>query len=317
MFVINSDFCMVFQGVFLSTVFLTTLTPPARAGNFGFTEIYVFGDSNTDLGRVYQGTGGTFPPSPPYSEGRFTNGPVWVEYLAESLGLPINPNTNFAFGGATTGTVNTVSPSFPGGLTQVNQYITANPQADPNGLYILALGVNDYLFNGLVDPNEAVGNLESAILALTNIGAKNILVSNFADLGKTPLGRSLPNSSQLSNLSQLHGSVLSHALEGLQNTLPAGVRLFPVDLFTNFNTLAADPVRFGFVNATDPCLVTSPSVSICSNPDRYFFWDNVHPSTAGQRAIATVALSSLSSIPEPSNLLPLLTILGLGLVTLS
>ena len=53
------------------------------------------------------------PPSPTYSNGRFSNGPIWVDYLASDLGLTLNLKNNFAFGGATTGTENIGLPSLP------------------------------------------------------------------------------------------------------------------------------------------------------------------------------------------------------------
>src|SRR5262245_65385566 len=41
-------------------------------------------------------------PLPPYFDGRFTNGPVWVEHLASHFGLSVFPSyiggTNFAHG---------------------------------------------------------------------------------------------------------------------------------------------------------------------------------------------------------------------------
>ncbi len=63
-------------------------------------QLYVFGDSLSDVGNVFRATGRQYPASPPYFQGRFANGPVWVEYLADDLKLPRNPSTNFAFGGA-------------------------------------------------------------------------------------------------------------------------------------------------------------------------------------------------------------------------
>ncbi|CAB4419763.1 unnamed protein product [Rhizophagus irregularis] len=58
----------------------------------------VLGDSYSDNGNgVFKISDGSFPP-PPYFEGRFTNGPVWVEYLSKKLGLN---SVNYAAGGAT------------------------------------------------------------------------------------------------------------------------------------------------------------------------------------------------------------------------
>src|SRR5262249_58048428 len=80
-----------------------------------FSKVYVFGDSNLDNGNVFIATSAdpndefpTFPPSPPYDNGRFSNVPLWVEVMADVLGLP-NPapnlvgGTNYAWGGANTG----------------------------------------------------------------------------------------------------------------------------------------------------------------------------------------------------------------------
>lgn len=69
--------------------------PAAKAGS-----LYVFGDSLSDDGNLYKLTG--LPPAP-YYKGRFSNGPVWVEYLPALSGLSSSPANNFAYGGAFTG----------------------------------------------------------------------------------------------------------------------------------------------------------------------------------------------------------------------
>ena len=58
----------------------------ATAASF-ISELYVFGDSLSDSGKTFSDTG--FPPFP--YEQRFSNGEVWVEFLADQLGgLAIN-----------------------------------------------------------------------------------------------------------------------------------------------------------------------------------------------------------------------------------
>ena len=76
---------------------------PARAG---LTQIVAFGDSLIDTGNLFAATG---QPPAPYFDGRFSNGPVWVEYLAGRLGIaPPTPSltggTDYAWAGAETGT---------------------------------------------------------------------------------------------------------------------------------------------------------------------------------------------------------------------
>ena len=87
----------------------------AAAAQRPFDELVVFGDSGSDNGNDHILSGGLVVPSP-YFGGRFSNGPLWVERLAERLGLghPTERNplpapseaggTNYAYGGAEAGT---------------------------------------------------------------------------------------------------------------------------------------------------------------------------------------------------------------------
>jgi phospholipase/lecithinase/hemolysin len=76
----------------------------AQADSTAFSRLFVFGDSLSDTGNLYAMTGG-YPP-PPYWNGRFSNGKLWVEYLADSLQMPIAAGDNYAVAGATTGRLN-------------------------------------------------------------------------------------------------------------------------------------------------------------------------------------------------------------------
>jgi len=83
--------------------FLLSAVLPLKASAQAFDEFYTFGDSLIDTGNLFQATGGSFPPSPPYFNGRFSNGPIWLETLGTKLGIDAETN-NFAFGGSTSGT---------------------------------------------------------------------------------------------------------------------------------------------------------------------------------------------------------------------
>ncbi|OAD20153.1 GDSL family lipase, partial [Candidatus Thiomargarita nelsonii] len=122
---------------------------PIQAWSFPYSEIYVFGDSLSDTGRLFEAIE---LPSVPYSEGRFSDGEVWVEILAEDfLDLSYNPQTNFAWGGATTGTTNVFHEDLPGLQQQVDTYL--EKAADPNGLYVIWAGSNDFL-SGVTNPEQ-------------------------------------------------------------------------------------------------------------------------------------------------------------------
>jgi phospholipase/lecithinase/hemolysin len=85
------------------------VTTGARA----YSNLYGIGDSLSDIGNLFFATGGAgnpataLPQDPPYFEGRFADGPVFIERLYEALGLgtmlpSIATGTNFAVGGART-----------------------------------------------------------------------------------------------------------------------------------------------------------------------------------------------------------------------
>src|SRR5262245_56075618 len=84
----------------------------AAAAAGPFSKLFVFGDSLSDIGNVAQGRA-AIPflvdptPRPYYYNGRFSNGPIYVEALASGLGLPAVVRSraggnDFAHGGAKT-----------------------------------------------------------------------------------------------------------------------------------------------------------------------------------------------------------------------
>jgi phospholipase/lecithinase/hemolysin len=291
---------------------LVTLTPSV-AHAFQFSNLYVFGDSLSDVGQFSQATGGALPPAQlGYFNGRFTNGPNWIDYLAAELGLPPSTiQTNFAIAGATTGTQNSTLSVLPGLQQEVAGFTLANPHADPNALYVVWAGSNDYLdVIGQTDPTIPVGNLANAIAALSNVGAKNILVPNLPDLGRTPLvaGRGPEVSGAVSGFVQGHNTLLAQTLTALEPQLaPQGVTLIPVDVNSLFNDAFGNPSKYGFTNTADACLFPSPlffppgPVTICSNPNQYLFWDSLHPTTVAHQYVAETAFEAISAsaVPEP------------------
>lgn len=307
---------------FATGFFLFYFMLPLKTMAASFTSIYVFGDSLSDPGNVSNVTGGLVPQSPPQVDGRFSNGPNWVDYLGQHLGLSPVPFTllpflspsqgiNFAFGGATTGNTNTIPiPGLPGLEQEINIFKGLVPIADANGLYVVYAGANDYLGGGETNPANPVSNLSQTIASLFNMGARNFLIPNLPYLGNTPLGLSLGSagSNGLNFLTAGHNIGLSNALDELSQSL-SGINIISVDV----NSLVKDAIdgKLGFTNVTDSCLTNFDSqnppdfdFNICDNPDTYLFWDNLHPTTAANRLVADAALKAIEanqkSVPEPS-----------------
>jgi phospholipase/lecithinase/hemolysin len=146
----------------LGLAFLLIL--PASMPAFGWDKIIAFGDSLSDNG-----------PEDGYGFGVASNGPVWLDYLADSMrDVELEDR---ALGGAQTdgpwiaeGTINI------GMIQQINDYIASLPaDADLSGiLFSVWIGGNDFLALGPTEEviSAAITNINDALQSLVFTGAK-------------------------------------------------------------------------------------------------------------------------------------------------
>ena len=272
------------------------LTATAQAGKTPFSRIIAFGDSLTDTGNFHEITG--IPPAP-YFEGRFSNGRIWVEHLADRLGMEVTPADNYAVGGATTGRDN--ENDIPGvfefpGLQDELDLFTARLQggaADPDALYIIWAGANDF-FVATGTPAQTiatgVGNTVVAVHRLRSLGARHIMVVNLPDLGLTPLGISSGTGAGLSFVCAAYNGYLNQALDQLAGF---GIPTIRLDSFTFLRALVANSPANGFSNVTDAYTSTG------GDPAGFLFWDVVHPTTEAHELLADTAVQSLVDYYSP------------------
>lgn len=285
-----------------------------------YSQVVFFGDSLSDTGNLYALSGGTVPVSPPYYNGQFSNGPVWTQDFAAALGLSATPfvygGTNYAIAGATMLDYAGATPVIPDGLS--TYFGTTSNVADANALYVILGGGNDIKYAAGLDATTAVANITNAALAVDNMvqtlyaaGARNILVGNLPDIGKTPLAAAdAATSAGATLLTQIFNSTLATALAGSE-AADVGLDLDTLDLFGLMNSVIADPAAYGFGNVTDACKsgdLGAPG-TVCANPDSYLFWDAFHPTA---KAHVLIAGTALRAVPEPGVLM--LVIAGLAAV---
>jgi phospholipase/lecithinase/hemolysin len=252
--------------------------------------LFVFGDSLSDTGRLLSLTG--LPPSPPYFNGRISNGPVAVEQLADQLGLQISLATNFAIAGAQTGRINNNdTPTLKlGGLQdQIDQFKAqaSSLNAGPEDLYLVWAGANDFFVqpeNPIATATTAVSNITAAVSSLIQAGAKNIVVAQTPNLGRVPasLQAGLLESGTL--LSNLFNASLQATLDTIRPR--SGTNIIVTDLFTRSEAIARDPAQFGFTNITSPFLNGLTPTPAPADPDQFFFWDIFHPTTRAHGLLA-------------------------------
>lgn len=265
-----------------------------------FTKVVVYGDSLSDSGNLFARFG---QPAPPYFEGRAANGPLAAELLAARLGASLE---NYAFGGATTGIGNHLDPGgtattigtfgLPGMLPL---YSGSLPEVTPfasSALFIVWGGADDFLSPSPLDTSpidtadRAVSNIVSIVNGLQGIGAQHILVPGLPDLGLVPyqLVQGPIVAAQATLLSNYFNARLLAAL-------PPNVIFF--DTAALLRKVVGDPGAYGFTNVTDACF-DSTAPSLCSNPDQYLFWDDIHPSAVGHQILAQEFAAA--AIPEPA-----------------
>ena len=286
-------------------IFIMVIAAKFMDKTYPITELYVFGDSLSDTGMVFRATGGMYPPNPTYFQGRYSNGRVWIEYLAESLHLSFKQTHNFAYGGSITGSVgNSYVPSL---INQVQSFMQTYQHTNPDALYVLWAGANDYL-QGVSSATIPVKNVTTAINSLTDVGAKKILVANLPDLGQLPTTRNSTNSVSLSTLTQAHNQGLRRSLKVLRNE-HFDLEIVVLDANTLYQDAMsargyanANPTAFNFTNVISSCLSSDRT---CSNPDQFLFWDGIHPTAAAHRIIGETAFSTIqqAGIINPRSML--------------
>ncbi|AFY44612.1 SGNH/GDSL hydrolase family protein [Nostoc sp. PCC 7107] len=306
-------------------VFLSFMLPH-KASAANFSQLYVFGDSLSDTGNVFNATGGLFPANPPYPNRSLSNGPLWIDYFGNQLGLQptlaTDLNTtiptqgiNFAFGGAASGMGNAVvrDALLPGVLEQVGLFaqplLVNNQTADPNALYVVWGGANDFLFPNPQDLTTPVNNIGLALTTLASVGARNILVFNLPDLGKLPGATDNRDPATLTQSTNNFNFGLQTTVAALNQNL--NLNIIPVDVNSLFNRAIASPSEFGLTNVTESCLST---VDCLNNQNQFLFWDNFHPTTTAHRFIAETALAAIQTqqVPESSTTFGLLALGAVG-----
>lgn len=303
---------------------------PAQADT-SFSKVVAFGDSLTDTGNLLQVTtilnavAPALMPSPlpqpgDYYNGRFSNGRVAVEVLADGLLGTVGDGQslsleNYAYGGAKTGSGGQLPNT--GMLAQLDTFtkrLQPGAGADASALYFVWGGAND--LRDIDSPAQvapvitaALTNLSTVVTTLYGLGARNFLLPSLPDLGLTPeaLSQGAAFSMGATGLSEYFNFELGRLYGGLELMLP-GVNLITFDTMSAQRGLIASGT---LDNVTDACFtgyVGLPGAT-CANASEYLYWDKVHPTTTTHEVLG---MQMLAAVPEPSTVLSM----GLGLLTL-
>ena len=176
-----------------------------------FEDIIVFGDSLADVGNVNISTNGTQFPSPPYNNGRATNGITIIELIAQQMGLDDSASLpslaggdNYAFAGAELGQ-GTSTLGVPNVGIQIGTYLQSD-SPDEGDIFFLFAGANNILFNPNVTPQGMVNDLTAHITTLAQAGGESFAVFNSPPVDETPFAVS-------NNISDIAEGVIEQTLK--------------------------------------------------------------------------------------------------------
>lgn len=273
----------------LLTWFLSLfLTFSVAVGAYAYSNILAFGDSLSDNG-VYGMYGDAVSytgSSDIYGYQRFSNGPVWVEYLAKNMGVSL---VDMAYGGA-----KTTNPYPNLGYQLANNPVSGSSST----LVTLLFGANDmsaYFGGDLFEtPQYAAENVYNAIKTLAGNGFTDFFVPNLPNIGATLLYHGTAYEPYISGWCQAFNFALDGYLNALaMDPLYASANFMTFDTYSLITDMFHNPDKYGFASVND------------------IFWiDGYHPSTQTHLLFANAAMNA---IPEPATIL--LVIIGLtGLV---
>lgn len=308
-----------------------------------YDNLFVFGDSLSDVGNVAN--------TRRFNDGgRWSNGAVWCEYLAGMLGVKTatpsgyyengdtfaTGNINFANGGgmAKFGTTSitgilSVDEQILGEKNAIDHIIDPDKGFDRYGknfgakdLVAVWAGANNLFFSGQVlifeKFEEAARNAAEAMLVnisnLAQRGAKNMLLLNLPDIGKTPCyANDAAGALNASLFSRIFNETLEAGLADIKSA-HSDLDLIFVDMFELFNEIIDNPGAYGFDDAASYLLAEftdAESPPTDEEAAQYLFYDEVHPTTAGHQKLAELIYAQV--IPEPAEYAALFGMLALML----
>ncbi|CAF1729395.1 unnamed protein product [Brassica napus] len=303
----------------------------------GRNKLFVFGDSYVDIGNTKpDGTGAwavpygiTYPGKP---SGRFSDGHISTDFLAQLLRIKL-PVTyakkddadktrlqygmSFAYGG--TGVFDTYA-NYPNMTAQINLFeqLLGNvysPSDLSSSVALVSVAGNDYItfiLANLKDPakllgfktfiSQVVNQTELNLRKIHTLGVKKIAIPSLTPLWYIP---KIANSSLIikvivQDLVEFHNGLLQKSVVKLnkENNHSAFTIIDYYNTFlTIFNNTGETPGIPTFQNISIPCL--GDDGKVCDDPKSAFFWDGIHPTQEGWKAVYKVLRHNITAALMP------------------
>ena len=267
-----------------------------------FTSLYIFGDgistttNNPSAGQYYYGL-------------RRSNGRVWVEVLAQRLGLGANSITNVNWSNSTNNCsffgqyspvliTNLNHCAKPGDASTALFVVWVNNAdfvGDFNSIYLTGNGTNSAMWSSAV--NQSLANHWNII---TNLyygkGARNLVMPNAVDITEIPMYDGYPAADRAFIRQQTIGfnSAFTTLLNQARASLP-GIKIYEPDFFTLLDNVLTNATAYGLTNVLyngvpyDALEAFPKGLAINGAGTNYIFWDSDDPSAKLHEIMADVA----------------------------
>lgn len=212
-----------------------------------YTHLTVIGDSWADWGNGLAHNHSSLVSA----TGRYGNEINIIDGVQYHYGLSTSSVTNYAWGGATSGSVNNNNQSLdlPGWTQELEAVVASGQRFGWSDLIDITttavggsndLGIANYGLSAITTA-QGVANLQNAVQTFVNLGAHNFVLTGTAQLS---------------------------AIEaGLASFANSGVRIFLFDEATLASNVAANPGLYGFTHAGEYCTNYGGSGGACATPN--------------------------------------------------
>lgn len=258
------------------------------------SSLYVFGDSYSDQGnytaqRVFHCMDEHAPQTNKNAGSH--PGKIWSDFLAERYGIVSTASGN---GGDNWAIVGTDSEHL---VNQVRSYFKRDgKQADPNALYVVWSGLNDF-FEKVVNEErspaqvliDGVTETMQAVTMLANHGARHVMVIGIPDVSLTPFISMADEKAQedAHEFSYKWNMLIERSAVHLKKHYPH-INLYQWDPVKIAEKLKAHPSEFGMPDVVPDKFrghATNHLTWWCkdnegNNPDHYLFFNPLQPTSA-------------------------------------
>jgi GDSL-like Lipase/Acylhydrolase len=276
----------------------------------GFTSLYIFGDG---LSTTTDNTSGLDY----YYGKRYTNGRIWVEVMAQRLGLGANSLTNANWSNATNDWSYYGQYSF-NLMTNVNHF--PPPQDGPTALFMVWVNNADFVNDmGTIYPstnsttwNNAITNsLNNHWSIINNLyakGARTIIMPNAVDITEIPVYAGLKYSHPgIRNFIRQEIIYFNNQYAGLLNQARAslpGLTIYEPDYFGLLDNVLTNASAYGLTNAlyngASTYAVASQNPNSFTNVNgpgtNYIFWDQMDPTAKLHEIMAEQAVQMVAPV---------------------